>query len=41
MSGAPDGRPLLGSAVRLDVMVRADAPALFAALDDARVWAAG
>ena len=38
---APDGRALVGSVVRLDVVSRDDAPALFAALDDPQVWAAG
>jgi len=38
---APDGRPLTGPVVRLDPMTPDDAPALFAALDDPRVWAAG
>lgn len=37
----PDGRPLLGRYVRLDRASVADAAALFAALDDERVWAAG
>jgi RimJ/RimL family protein N-acetyltransferase len=37
---APDGRALVGSAVRLDPMTPDDAPGLFAALDDPRVWAA-
>lgn len=41
MTTAPDGRALVGSVVRLDVMRPHDGPALFAALDDARVWAAG
>lgn len=41
MSTAPDGRALVGSVVRLDVMSSDDGPALFAALDDPRVWAAG
>ena len=41
MSAAPDGRALVGSVVRLDVMRSDDGPALFAALDDPRVWAAG
>ena len=38
---APDGRPLIGSVVRLDRTVAADADELFAALDDARVFAFG
>jgi RimJ/RimL family protein N-acetyltransferase len=38
---APDARPLVGSVVRLDPMVEDDAPDLFAALDDDRVYAAG
>lgn len=37
----PDGRPLVGSVVRLDATVAPDAPELFAAMDDPRVWAAG
>jgi RimJ/RimL family protein N-acetyltransferase len=37
----PDGRALVGRHVRLDAASVADAPALFAALDDDRVWAAG
>jgi RimJ/RimL family protein N-acetyltransferase len=37
----PDGRPLLGRFVRLDAASLDDAPELFAALDDERVWAAG
>jgi N-acetyltransferase len=37
----PDGRALVGRHVRLDAASTADAPALFAALDDERVWAAG
>jgi RimJ/RimL family protein N-acetyltransferase len=37
----PDGRPLIGRKVRLDPASLDDAPALFAALDDERVWAAG
>lgn len=37
----PDGRPLVGSSVRLDPASVADAQGLFAALDDARVWAKG
>ena len=41
MSTAPDGHALVGSVVRLDVMRSDDGPALFAALDDPRVWAAG
>ncbi|SDP05410.1 Protein N-acetyltransferase, RimJ/RimL family [Nakamurella panacisegetis] len=36
---APDGRPLVGRYVRLDRAVLADAPALFRALDDDRVYA--
>jgi RimJ/RimL family protein N-acetyltransferase len=36
---APDGRPLVGRYVRLDRTVLADAPALFEALDDDRVYA--
>ncbi|MFC6007610.1 GNAT family N-acetyltransferase [Angustibacter luteus] len=38
---APDARPLVGRVVRLDPMVAGDAPALFEALDDERVYAAG
>jgi RimJ/RimL family protein N-acetyltransferase len=38
---APDRRPLVGATVRLDPMTPTDAPALFAALDDPRVYAAG
>jgi len=37
----PDGRPLVGGTVRLDVAVPSDGPGLFAALDDPRVYAAG
>jgi RimJ/RimL family protein N-acetyltransferase len=37
---APDGRALVGSVVRLDALTLDDAPGLFAALDDERVWAA-
>ncbi|MGZ4592466.1 MAG: GNAT family N-acetyltransferase [Actinomycetes bacterium] len=37
----PDGRPLVGTQVRLDPAAPHDAAALFAALDDDRVWAAG
>ena len=37
----PTGEPLVGSVVRLDLMVEADAPDLFAALDDPRVWEKG
>lgn len=37
----PDGRPLIGAVVRLDAATETDADGLFAALDDARVWAAG
>jgi RimJ/RimL family protein N-acetyltransferase len=37
----PDGRSLVGRYVRLDRASLADAPELFAALDDERVWAAG
>lgn len=37
----PDGRPLIGSVIRLDPTVPEDAPALFAAMDDPRVWASG
>ncbi len=38
---SPDGRPLVGNTVRLDLLTSADGPALFTALDDARVYAAG
>jgi N-acetyltransferase len=38
---APDRRSLIGKSVRLDAMTPADADGLFAALDDARVYAAG
>lgn len=38
---APDARPLVGAVVRLDPMVEDDALALFEALDDERVYAAG
>jgi len=37
----PSGEPLVGSVVRLDVTTPDDAPGLFAALDDERVWAKG
>jgi RimJ/RimL family protein N-acetyltransferase len=37
----PDGRPLVGRFVRLDACSPDDAPALFEALDDERVWAKG
>jgi N-acetyltransferase len=37
----PDGRSLVGSTVRLDAMTPADADGLYAALDDARVFAGG
>ncbi|MEO7746247.1 MAG: GNAT family protein [Actinomycetota bacterium] len=38
---APDRRALLGTVVRLDPLTPDDAPALFAALDDPRVWVSG
>ncbi len=38
---APDGRPLVGRAVRLDRTTPADVDGLFAALDDPRVYAFG
>ena len=38
---APDGRTLVGTVVRLDPLTPDDAPALFAALADPRVWASG
>jgi len=41
MASLPDGRPLVGRFVRLDVAQDADAPELFAALDHAEVWASG
>ena len=41
MSTAPDGRALVGSVVRLDVVSPDDGPALFVALDHPLVWAAG
>jgi len=37
----PDGRPLVGGTVRLDLAVPSDGQGLFAALDDPRVYAAG
>ncbi len=37
----PDGRALIGTTVRLDALIPADAPDLFVALDDPRVYAAG
>jgi RimJ/RimL family protein N-acetyltransferase len=37
----PDGRPLIGGTVRLDLTAPSDGPGLFAALDDPRVYAAG
>jgi RimJ/RimL family protein N-acetyltransferase len=40
-STAPDGRPLVGTHVRLDAATLDDADGLFAALADERVWAAG
>ncbi|ADB33757.1 conserved hypothetical protein [Kribbella flavida DSM 17836] len=41
MTIAPDGRPLIGDHVRLDRFVADDIEALYAAIDDARVYAAG
>jgi RimJ/RimL family protein N-acetyltransferase len=41
MTVGPDGRPLVGRHVRLDAATFDDAPALFAALDNQRVWANG
>ncbi|HWB65976.1 MAG TPA: GNAT family protein [Mycobacteriales bacterium] len=41
MAIAPGGRSLVGRHVRLDPATPEDAPGLFAALDDERVWAAG
>lgn len=40
MAAEPDGRALVGAVVRLDAMTPDDAPGLFGALDDERVWAA-
>lgn len=37
----PDGRPLVGQTVRLDLMTLADAAGLFAALGDQRVYTGG
>jgi RimJ/RimL family protein N-acetyltransferase len=37
----PDGRPLVGTVVRLDASEHDDADGLFAALDHDEVWAAG
>jgi RimJ/RimL family protein N-acetyltransferase len=37
----PDGRPLVGSHVRLDQAVASDGEGIFAALDHDEVWAAG
>lgn len=41
MTTPPGDRPLVGQWVRLDPSVDDDVEALFAALDDERVWAAG
>lgn len=41
MTTRPDGRPLVGRHVRLDVAQDADADELFAALDHAEVWSSG
>jgi N-acetyltransferase len=41
MTTEPDGRVLAGAQVRLDLATLDDAAALFAALDDERVWASG
>jgi len=41
MATWPGDRPLVGTSVRLDPSVPADAEGLFTALDDERVWAAG
>lgn len=41
MTTWPDGRALVGRTVRLDLAEEADADALFAALDDDRVWEMG
>jgi len=38
---APDGRDLAGPVVELRLLSAEDAPSLFRALDDARVWASG
>jgi N-acetyltransferase len=40
-AGIPDGRPLVGQCVRLDVRTPDDDEALFAVLDDPRVWESG
>lgn len=37
----PDGRPLIGTVVRLDAVRPSDAADLFRALDDERIWAGG
>ncbi|RIJ70878.1 N-acetyltransferase [Nakamurella silvestris] len=37
----PTGEPLIGGTVRLDPSVESDAPGLFAALDDPRVYTSG
>ena len=41
IASVPDGRALVGGTVQLDLLTAADAPALYAALNDARVYAAG
>lgn len=41
MTTAPDGRPLVGDVVRLDRLVADDIDALYAAIADERVYAAG
>ena len=41
MATAPDGRPLIGRHVRLDIAQDVDAADLFAALDHTEVWASG
>jgi N-acetyltransferase len=38
---APDGLPLIGDWIRLDIRTPADTAGLFDALDDERVWASG
>ena len=40
-AAVPDGRPLVGVTVRLDLLSPADAPGLYEALNDERVYAAG
>jgi RimJ/RimL family protein N-acetyltransferase len=38
---APDGRPLIGEWIRLDIRASGDTEGLFEALDNERVWARG